>query len=94
MADCGLAFWENEKITIQDKLPDDPEEEVYQPYWEEMDEILTEYDDVPNDGSLKKTDVEALIRKISNAGSGCFAYFNRAGVLESRRWMHLFPVFR
>lgn len=63
MADCGLAFWENEKITIQDKLPDDPEEKVYQPYWEEMDEILTEYDDVPNDGSLKKTDVEALIRK-------------------------------
>lgn len=63
MADCDLAFWENEKITIQDKLPADPEEEVYKPYWEEMDKISAEYDDTPNDGSLKKTDVEASIRK-------------------------------
>ncbi len=63
MQECGRAFWENEKITIKDKLPHNPDENVYQPYWREMNGILNEYYHTPNDGSLKKTDAEAAIRK-------------------------------
>lgn len=62
MEKCGMEFWENDELTVKEFLPEEPEENVYRPHWEEMGKINDEYYDTPNDGSVTKTDVEAVLR--------------------------------
>lgn len=64
MESCGSPFWENKGLTLQEFLPPDlGEKTIYGPHWEEMRTAETAFRDTPNDGSLEKPDVEALLRK-------------------------------
>lgn len=63
MESCGSEFWEIDELTIREALPEDPEENVYQPHWDEMKALEMEYWNTPNDGSLSKTDVEPILRE-------------------------------
>lgn len=63
MEGCGYPFWEIEGLTRREYLPADPDEDVYQPHWEEMSLAEMAFWKTPNDGSLEKPDAEALLRK-------------------------------
>lgn len=60
---CGYPFWEISGLTRSEFLPPDPDENVYNPYWDEMNALESAYQDAPNDGTQEKTDVEAVLRK-------------------------------
>lgn len=60
---CGYPFWEIIGLTRSEFLPPDPDENVYNPYWDEMNALESAYQDAPNDGTQEKADVEAVLRK-------------------------------
>lgn len=60
---CGYPFWEISGLTRSEFLPPDPDENVYNPYWDEMNTLESAYQDAPNDGTQEKPDVEAILRK-------------------------------
>lgn len=60
---CGYPFWEISGLTRSEFLPPDPDENVYNPYWDEMNALESAYQDAPNDGTQEKADVEAVLRK-------------------------------
>ena len=60
---CGYPFWEISGLTRSEFLPPDPDENVYNPYWDEMNALESAYQDAPNDGTQEKPDVEAVLRK-------------------------------
>ncbi|MCI9349480.1 MAG: hypothetical protein HFF83_09665 [Oscillibacter sp.] len=60
---CGYPFWEISGLTRSEFLPPDPDENVYNPYWDEMNALESAYQDAPNDGTQEKPDVEAILRK-------------------------------
>ena len=64
MEAVGNEFWKFKDLTISELLPENPENEVYQPNNKTMTELQNEYNDSPNDGSIQKTDVEALFVKL------------------------------
>lgn len=64
MEACGAEFWECEELTVSEKMPNNPEEDIYQPNYDTMRELIKEYENSANDGSVDKTDVEAVLRKI------------------------------
>lgn len=59
----GQTFWEVPEITNAEYLPENTD--GFDPYTfcEETWKIIDEYEDTPNDGSIKKTDVEKFIRE-------------------------------
>ncbi len=63
MEACGCEFWKIKELVIEEKMPSTIEGNIYEPYWDTLSELAKEYDDVPNDGTVKKTDVEAVVRK-------------------------------
>lgn len=63
MEACGCPFWELGGVTRAEFLPPDPDENVYEPHWDEMRALELVCDGTPNDGSLEKPDVEAVLRK-------------------------------
>lgn len=63
MEACGNEFWEIDALTIKENLPQNPEDEVYEPNWELMSKLEEEYNRTPNDNSIEKTDVEAVLRE-------------------------------
>lgn len=63
MKSCGSEFWEIDELTIPEALPENPEENVYEPHCDEMKALKMEYSNTPNDGSIAKTDVEPILRK-------------------------------
>lgn len=60
---CGYPYWEIDGLTRREFLPEDPDEDVYSPHWDEMDALDMACSDTPNDGSLEKPDVEAVLRR-------------------------------
>lgn len=64
MEACGNPFWEIEEITVKDALPPQPDEDVYEPNWDATAELSDEYEGSPNDGTVKKTDVEATLKSL------------------------------
>ena len=60
---CGCPFWEIGGLTRKKFLPPDPDENVYEPHWDEMRALELAYDGSPNDGTREKADVEAVLRK-------------------------------
>ena len=63
MEACGYPFWEIDGLVRREFLPEDPDEDVYPPHWDEMEALALAYDETPNDGSLEKPDVEAVLRR-------------------------------
>ena len=64
MEACGAEFWDIPELTIADALPENPSETVYQPNHDRLLPVYLEYRDSANDGSIEKTDVEALLREL------------------------------
>ena len=62
MESCGNEFWSCEELVVKDKMPENPEEEVYQPNWNMMSELQEKYYQSPNNGSEKKEDIESILR--------------------------------
>lgn len=63
MEACAYPYWEIDGLTREEYLPADPNEDIYAPHWDEMSSLETAYHDTPNDGSLDKPDVEAILRR-------------------------------
>ncbi|MCI8803136.1 MAG: hypothetical protein HFG01_07340 [Oscillibacter sp.] len=63
MEACGYPYWEIDGLTRREYLPPDPDEDVYPPHWDEMKALELAHDRAPNDGSLEKPDVEAILRR-------------------------------
>ena len=90
---CGYPFWEISGLTRSEFLPPDPDENVYNPYWDEMNALESAYQDAPNDGTQEKPDVEALLgrcrfsdcRHQSEPGCAVRAAIE-AGELSPQRW--------
>lgn len=66
--DCETPFWECEQAILPeyaDKYDEEAYEQLYsdEELCEAVDALYAEYNDSPNDGSLVKTDVEALAKK-------------------------------
>lgn len=40
MEACGCEFWKCSELVFTEKMPDNPEEDVYQPNWDMMTEVL------------------------------------------------------
>lgn len=76
MEACGLPFWEFEEITVSDALPQQPDEEIYEPHWDITAKLNEEYDDTPNDGTVEKTDVETTLKEL-------YPMFNWDKLIES-----------
>lgn len=57
------AFWEVPEITNQEYLPENMDDFDPYTFCEETLKIWVEYEDTPNNGSIRKTDVEAFIRE-------------------------------
>lgn len=78
--DCGTPFWETEQAILEEYRGKYSEEEYDEMYSDEcydaVDALRDEYEGTPNDGSLKKTDVEQVIRKY-------FPMFDLNGLLAS-----------
>lgn len=60
MAQCENEFWEIEGLATKKNIDED---EVYDSLNEFIDDLMGEYSEKPNDGSIKKSDVESIIRK-------------------------------
>ena len=77
MSQCGYPFWENEKlVTSTDFDEDELWESGYDDLNEVIDDLMEEYSGTANDGSVKKRDVEAAVRK-------ALPLFNLDAVLKS-----------
>lgn len=63
MADCGLDFWEIEDLYLEDKDPYDDTEEIYDAVAGKLNE-LCEHLETPNDGSVKKPQIEKSLREL------------------------------
>lgn len=77
--DCAYPFWENENAILPEyrHYTEEEFEEIYND--EKLDaiyDLCNEFDDAPNDGSVKKTDVEALAKKL-------FPMFDFDGLIKS-----------
>lgn len=77
--DCAYPFWENENAILPE-YKHETEEDFEEIYNDEkldvIDDLCKEFDDAPNDGSVKKTDVEALAKKL-------FPMFDFDGLIKS-----------
>lgn len=66
MEACGNMFWDVKEWTVKEYLPDNEELEDFDPYeshYDELERLIEGNDETPNDGSVKKDDIEAILRK-------------------------------
>lgn len=59
----GQTFWEAPEITNAEYLPEDMTDFDPYTFCEETWKIIDEYDNMPNDSTLQKTDVEKFLRE-------------------------------
>ena len=62
MQECEIEFWSIDELVIEEKMPEDCED-IYDPYWEFMSKLEEDCGETPNDGSVQKIDIEAVLRK-------------------------------
>ncbi len=66
--DVEQPFWQVEEAILPEFADMEPKgiyKDLYgNKIWDTMDELYREYEEAPNDGSLQKTDVEALARRL------------------------------
>ncbi|MDE5825732.1 MAG: hypothetical protein K2H91_13755 [Lachnospiraceae bacterium] len=77
--DCAYPFWENENAILPEykHYQEEDFEKIYKD--DKLDviyDLCDEFDDAPNNGSVKKTDVEALAKKL-------FPMFDFDGLIKS-----------